>query len=107
MDGDFSLTASLIQTIIRYGLSSTTWAAIAAVLIAVAVITRIVTGFQSRSGAVSDAEEPRSARMTPYWFPWLGHSLSFAWDHAKCAQSAMLVFPCEKSNWLAGTNRIA
>ena len=92
MESDSSLTASLIRIVIQYGLSSTTWTVIAAVFIAVGIVTRTITGFQSRSGAVIDTEAPRSARMTPYWFPWLGHSLSFTWDHAKCIQRSMLVF---------------
>ena len=93
MESEYSLISYVIRTLIRYALSSATWMAIAVVVFSVSIVTRIITGFQSGSGAVGNAEEPRVVRMTPYWFPWLGHSLSFAWDHVKCIQGARLVVP--------------
>ncbi|KAL2863565.1 RNA12 protein-domain-containing protein [Aspergillus lucknowensis] len=41
------------------------------------ILTRIFSGFQSRTGKTS-CSQARRPRVVPYWIPWLGHSLSFA-----------------------------
>lgn len=99
MESEYSLVSYVIRTLINYALSSATWMAITVVVVTVSIFTRIITGFQSGSGAVTNTEEPRPVRMTPYWFLWLGHSFSFAWDYVKCIQGARLVFLFISLGW--------
>lgn len=87
-----SLPDGLIQAI-QDGLANATWkTVVVAFLVILCIATRIITGLQSSHG-VKDAGETRPVRMAPYWFPWLGHGLSFAWDHASCIKKARLAPP--------------
>ncbi|KAB8214357.1 cytochrome P450 [Aspergillus novoparasiticus] len=61
------------------GSSELVWPLLATVLVLCCIATRIISGFQSRVD--SKTEQPQSVKTLPYWFPWLGHSLSFIWDH--------------------------
>lgn len=69
----------LIQTA-RDGLSELTWTTTLAVIVFSCIATRIISGLQSRQ-RVHDPTEPRTSRLAPYWFPWVGHGISFLWDH--------------------------
>lgn len=72
------------------GFSDWTWTTLIAILISTFVATRIVTGLQNRPDQ-SDSEEPQSVRILPYWFPWIGHGFSFAWDYLGYIQKTRLV----------------
>ena len=88
MEGSFS-PDGLVQAI-QDGLANATWKTVVVAFLAVVCIaTRIITGLQSSYG-VKGAGDSRPVRMAPYWFPWLGHGLSFAWDHTSCIKSARL-----------------
>lgn len=64
----------------RDGLSELTWTTIFAVFIFSCIATRVISGLQSRQ-RVNDPAETRTSRLAPYWFPWVGHGISFLWDH--------------------------
>ncbi|PTU20898.1 hypothetical protein P175DRAFT_0438127 [Aspergillus ochraceoroseus IBT 24754] len=51
-------------------------------LVSVAIVTRLASGFHSRSDRTSEV------KMVPYWIPWLGHSLSFAGNHVRFLEKA-------------------
>lgn len=89
MTSYFSLIYGLIQTV-KDVLLAVPWTAVAAVLGLSCIATRVITGLQSRS-ATTDIGESRPIRMTPYWIPWIGHSLSFVWDNEGFIQKAMFV----------------
>ncbi|KAJ5090374.1 hypothetical protein N7532_009058 [Penicillium argentinense] len=77
-------TNGLIQ-MVRDGLPEMTWMTFFAVLAFSCIATRIISGLQGRQ-QTRDPSEPRASRLAPYWFPWLGHSLSFTWNHASLFQ---------------------
>ena len=74
----------LIQSA-RDGLSELTWTTCLAVLVFTCIATRLISGLQSRRESAS--AEPRASRLAPYWFPWIGHGLSFVWDHVSLFES--------------------
>ena len=91
MEG-YSFSDGLMEAI-QDGLDNATWKTVVVAFLAILCIaTRIITGLQSSYG-VKYTGESRPVRMAPYWFPWLGHGLSFAWDHASCIKKARLVPP--------------
>jgi hypothetical protein len=69
----------LIQSL-RDGFSDWTWTTLAVLVISTFAATRIVTGLQSRP-VQSESGEPQAVRLVPYWFPWIGHGFSLAWDY--------------------------
>ena len=71
------------------GSSELVWLLLAAVLVFCCIATRIISGFQSRVD--SKTEQPQSVKTLPYWFPWLGHSLSFIWDHVSFTEKTRSV----------------
>lgn len=79
----------LIQTV-RNGLPQLTWSTFLAVLVFSCIATRVITGLQCRHHE-HDPTEPRTARLAPYWAPWIGHGLSFIWDHVKLLSGIRLV----------------
>lgn len=92
MENYHSLTDSLIE-VAKDALSGVTWVTLLVILTVTCITTRIITGFQCRSSK-TDAGDFRPVRMAPYWFPWLGHSLSFAWGLSGCVRRARLVSLC-------------
>lgn len=91
MEG-YSFSDGLMEAI-QDGLDNATWKTVVVAFLAILCIaTRIITGLQSSYG-VKYTGESRPVRMAPYWFPWLGHGLSFAWDHASCIKKARLAPP--------------
>ncbi|PYH42602.1 putative RNA12 protein [Aspergillus saccharolyticus JOP 1030-1] len=75
----------------RDGFNSVGWTTWVALLVSVCVATRLISGLQSRLGnETTEAGVPRSARMVPYWVPWIGHGLSFVRDHVKLIAHARL-----------------
>ncbi|KAL4868233.1 hypothetical protein BDV12DRAFT_186067 [Aspergillus spectabilis] len=54
----------------------------------VIIVTRILSGIQSRTGQPRDTAQPRRPRTLPYWIPWFGHSLSFARNHIVFLENA-------------------
>lgn len=89
MTSYFSLIYGLIQAV-KDVLLAVPWTDVTAVLALSCIATRVVTGLQSRS-ATTDIGESRPIRMTPYWIPWIGHSLSFALDNEGFIQKARFV----------------
>ncbi|BCR83876.1 cytochrome P450 [Aspergillus chevalieri] len=81
-----SLADNLIK-IAKDALSESTWMIVLVALAVTCITTRIITGFQCCSSK-TDAGDFRPVRMAPYWFPWLGHSLSFAWNMTSCVRKA-------------------
>lgn len=71
------------------GSSELVWPLLATVLVLCCIATRIISGFQSRVD--SKTEQPQSVKTLPYWFPWLGHSLSFVWDHVSFTEKSRSV----------------
>lgn len=91
MEG-YSFSDGLMEAI-QDGLDNATWKTVVVAFLAILCIaTRIITGLQSSYG-VKYTGESRPVRMAPYWFPWLGHGFSFAWDHASCIKKARLAPP--------------
>ena len=91
MEGHSS-SDGLIQAI-QDCLANATWKTVFVASLAILCIaTRIITGLQSSYGVKGNGET-RPVRMAPYWFPWLGYGLSFAWDHASCIKKARLAPP--------------
>ncbi|KAE8378709.1 cytochrome P450 [Aspergillus bertholletiae] len=66
--------------------SELAWPLLAAVLVFCCIATRIISGFQSRVD--STTEQTQSVKTVPYWFPWLGHSLSFIRNHVGFTEKA-------------------
>lgn len=60
--------------------SDWTWTTLIVVVISTFVATHIITGLQNRPNNL-DPGVPQSVRMVPYWFPWIGHGFSIAWDY--------------------------
>ncbi|KAL4912447.1 cytochrome P450 [Aspergillus aurantiobrunneus] len=54
----------------------------------VLILTRILSGLQSRAGKTRDTTQPRRPGIVPYWIPWLGHSISFAQNHIGFLENA-------------------
>ncbi|KAE8348107.1 cytochrome P450 [Aspergillus coremiiformis] len=75
----------LIQTI-RSSSSELVWPLLGATLVFCCIATRIISGIQSRVG--DQPGQSQSIRTVPYWFPWLGHSISFMWNHVKFTEKA-------------------
>ncbi|KAL4898399.1 cytochrome P450 [Aspergillus ambiguus] len=57
-------------------------------VIAICISTRIITGLQSRTGARTMTTNARPVRTVAYWVPWLGHGISFVWDHVALIEKA-------------------
>ncbi|KAF7719240.1 Uncharacterized protein PECH_004832 [Penicillium ucsense] len=71
----------LIQAV-EYLWSSFTWVTWIAVYVCLCLVTRFVSGVQSRrTTPAQDGKKAQCPRTTPYWFPWLGHSVSILWNH--------------------------
>lgn len=79
---------SLIQTV-RDGASNLTWVTLLAMLVFSCVATRVITGFQSHQRA--SGSETRTARLAPYWLPWMGHGIQFLWNHVSFLESLRFV----------------
>lgn len=81
----------------RDGLSELTWTTIVALFIFSCIATRLISGLQSRQ-RVDDPAEPRTSRLAPYWLPWIGHGISFLWDHVGLLGSLRFVsHTCHRS----------
>ncbi|RAL04981.1 cytochrome P450 [Aspergillus ibericus CBS 121593] len=74
--------------LVRDGLARIGWPALVAILVSICVLTRLITGFQSRLRGSPEAGHPRPVRTVPYWLPWLGHGPAFAWDHVSLIQKS-------------------
>ncbi|KAJ5105182.1 hypothetical protein NUU61_002529 [Penicillium alfredii] len=72
-------THGLVQAV-HDGTSELIWPMFLAVVVLSCIATRLITGLQS-SQHEQDPTEPRTARLAPYWFPWMGHGVSFLWNH--------------------------
>ncbi|KAJ5126183.1 hypothetical protein N7526_008360 [Penicillium atrosanguineum] len=79
MERHTTSTSHLIQTV-RNGLSEMTWTTFFAVLVFSCIATRVISGLQSRQREY-DPKEPRTSRLAPYWFPWIGHGFQIVWNH--------------------------
>ena len=88
MENYLSLADNSIE-IAKDALSGPTWVTVLVALAVTCITTRIITGFQCRSSK-EDAGDFRPVRMAPYWLPWLGHSLSFAWNMTSCVRKTRL-----------------
>ena len=75
---------------LQNSLSELGWPGLLAILVGSCIVTRILTGIWSNGPKVKDGQ-PRLVRTTPYWFPWLGHGLSFVWNHVSLISKARLV----------------
>lgn len=90
MESYLSLADNLIE-IAKDALSGLTWVTVLVTLAVTCITTRIITDFQCRSSKTVSGDF-RPVRIAPYWFPWLGHSLSFAWSMTSCVRKARLAF---------------
>ncbi|KAJ6127436.1 hypothetical protein N7523_003048 [Penicillium sp. IBT 18751x] len=79
MERHTTSTSILVQTI-RDCLSGMTWTAFLGVLVFSCIATRVISGLQSRQREF-DLNAPRTSRLAPYWFPWLGHGFQIVWNH--------------------------
>lgn len=88
MEEYVSSSDNLIQ-IIWDGCAEWAWTICIAVLISSFVATRVITGFQNRPSQ-RGSEKPHTARMVPYWFPWIGHGFSILWNYLGYVEWARL-----------------
>ncbi|PLB37253.1 cytochrome P450 [Aspergillus candidus] len=72
---------------LQNNLSELGWPGLLAILVGSCIVTRILTGIWSNGPKVEEGQ-PRRVRTTPYWFPWLGHGLSFVWNHVRLLTKA-------------------
>ncbi|EPS27446.1 hypothetical protein PDE_02389 [Penicillium oxalicum 114-2] len=76
---------SLIQTT-NYEPLGLKWVTLITVLAITCIATRFISGAQSRPLA-QNGRESRRPKTAPYWIPWLGHGISFLWNHLTFLES--------------------
>ncbi|KAJ5145603.1 uncharacterized protein N7515_000167 [Penicillium bovifimosum] len=72
---------SLAQTV-REAFFNMSWSNVFTFVVIVCITTRVITGIQSRRRE-QDPSKTQTVRLAPYWFPWIGHSPAFLWNHVR------------------------
>ncbi|EAW08003.1 cytochrome P450 [Aspergillus clavatus NRRL 1] len=81
-------SSSLLQSLLSNDPRELIWPTLLAIIVFSCLATRIITGFQSWPEKGAGAGLPRLIRTVPYWVPWLGHGISFGWDHVVTHQES-------------------
>jgi len=78
-------------------LKGSSYIAISVLLLAVCVVTRAITGYLYSKAESQDDSSPKDPPILPYWLPFIGHALSFAWSFdtllSKARSAFLSLFP--------------
>jgi hypothetical protein len=85
--GEYEITKDVLIQTARNNLTALGWTALCAAAL-ICIITRVITGLQSRTDGSSKTSDARPVRTVAYWIPWLGHGISFVWDHISLIEKA-------------------
>ncbi|KAL5360195.1 cytochrome P450 [Aspergillus floccosus] len=85
--GEYEITKDVLIQTARNNLTALGWTALCAVVL-ICISTRVITGLQSRPDESSKISDGRPVRTVAHWVPWLGHGISFVWDHVALIEKA-------------------